>query len=809
VQFFKSFLPRFVIPRQGVTAAACPLDAAQGWNNGSPNFYLKICASLLRRGTPNQSRVSGDAKRFGTTASFVRFTLGTFSQILSSGPAPSESIGSLLVVDDEPFNLDMLSRRLIRTGFCVHVASSGREALRMASEFTYDLVLLDQMMPEMSGTEVLRALRSEAGTHALPVIMVTAVASSERISEALEDGANDYITKPVDFKVAVARIRSQLARRRNEAALRQSEERYALVAKASREGLWDWDLVTGHVYFSPRWREMLGLVDEVEHTANAWFCRIVVGDRQLVVSAINTYLEGTTEVLQCSYRMRHPDGSSRWMSCHAIATRDEQGAAIRLAGAQTDVTEEKTRDALTGLPNRLLLISQLERALEDARAAALTSGAMGQNYAVLFLDLNDFKGINDSLGHLAGDNLLISVAARLEDAGTRWTADERNARTPLIARMGGDEFAILLEGIADETTVREFAEDLQRRMSEPFDLAGLMVHCSFSIGASLANELQHTPEDNLREADIAMYTTKVENRGRIVFFDPMMRDVATQQYELENDIRSAVSRGELRMVYQPKVDLTTGLTYGVEGLVRWQHPTRGLLQPALFIPIAERTGAIVEMGAWILRQATCQVKEWQEEFMSGATLELSVNLSPREFKQKNLVNVVRRTLEEVGFPPSSLHFELTEGALFDDIAAARETLHALKQLGVGLDLDDFGTGYSSLKYLRELPFDSLKIDRYFIASLDPDQASSGELVRAIIGMADVLGLAVIAEGIETEAHTATLRVLGCRLGQGYFFAKPLDGCSMHDLLLRERGGEATSLPESVRAPLALPAWNAA
>jgi predicted signal transduction protein with EAL and GGDEF domain len=365
--------------------------------------------------------------------------------------------------------------------------------------------------------------------------------------------------------------------------------------------------------------------------------------------------------------------------------------------------------------------------------------------------------------------------------------------------MGGDEFAILLQGAATQDAVMAFAENVQRSMEEQFDLDGIPVYCTFSVGVSLATALHIFPQDILREADIAMYTTKVENRGKIALFDPRMRDVVEQQFELENDIRSAVDQNELQIVYQPKVHLATDLTYGLEALVRWNHPTRGLLQPAVFIPIAERTGSIIKISAWILREACKQVRAWNKEFPVGLPLQLSVNLSPREFKQKNLVQIVKSTLDETEFAPTLLHFELTEGALFDDISLARETLHALKNIGVGLDLDDFGTGYSSLKYLRELPFDSLKIDRYFIASLDPNQASSGELVRAIISMAEVLGLEVIAEGIETEAHRNTLKVLGCHFGQGYFFAAPLDRQAVHDLLTLQRGSDAQKLAKKVNA----------
>ena len=340
----------------------------------------------------------------------------------------------------------------------------------------------------------------------------------------------------------------------------------------------------------------------------------------------------------------------------------------------------------------------------------------------------------------------------------------------------------------------DFAKEVRDLMQEVFVLEGIPVHCAFSIGAAIANKDHLSPEDILREADIAMYTTKVESLGNIVLFNPRMRDVATQQFELENEIRSAAANGQLRLVYQPKVDLETGTTYGLEALVRWEHPTRGLLQPGMFIAIAERTGTIVDIGKWVLREAFTQVLRWHEEFPGEKPLSLSVNLSPLEFRRKDLVESIRMTLEETRFPPACLHFELTETAVFEDFTTARRTLDALKQLGVGLDLDDFGTGYSSLKYLRELPFDSLKIDRYFVSSLDPKQRSSSELVGAILSMADVLGLDVIAEGIETEAHRSTLSLLGCRFGQGYLFAKPLDP---------RASGPCSSQNRTLRRPLSL------
>jgi diguanylate cyclase (GGDEF)-like protein/PAS domain S-box-containing protein len=689
----------------------------------------------------------------------------------------------ILVVDDEELNLDMLSRRLRRNGFVVEVADGGRKAIQMIGQQPFDLILLDQMMPGMSGAEVLRELRATDSAKTLPIIMVTAVAESQKIAEAIGAGANDYITKPVDFPVALARIRSQLARKGAEQKLRTSEERYALAAQASRDALFDWDLVSGLVYYSPRWTEMIGLGEQdAAADADAWFSRILPGDLNAVQAAVQEIVLGNSRVLHCAYRMLHADGQVRWMACRAVATCDRDGRPSRLAGSQSDVTFEKTQDALTKLPNRLLLLARLELAFNTKSDAA--------QYAVLFLDLDGFKATNDTLGHLAGDALLRSIAERLrsvcEDA-----ADIFIPR-PLAARMGGDEFAILLERVEDRAAVEAFAARVQRMMKEPFSLEGHILHCAFSVGIAMARPAHGTPEDILRDADIAMYTSKRRGRGETSVFSLGLQEAAVQQLDLENDIRSALSRNELQLVYQPKVDMASGQIYGVEALLRWHHPTRGLISPSCFIPIAEETGAIVEIGRWTLREACRQARLWHGQYPAGPPLELSVNLSPREFRQQGFVESISAVLEETGFPASSLHLEITEGVLFEDMAGARAVLFALKRLGISLELDDFGSGYSSLRYLNELPFDVLKVDRYFIESLSRGQLGSAKLLQTILTMGRNLGLKVIAEGVETGLHSQKLQELGCRFGQGYFFSKPVAAEALQTLLASRAAGIALS-----------------
>jgi diguanylate cyclase (GGDEF)-like protein/PAS domain S-box-containing protein len=714
----------------------------------------------------------------------------------------TELVGSILLVDDEQLNRDMLSRRLLRCGFSVALAASGHEALAMAHAQPFDLVLLDQMMPEISGTEVLRILRKTFSAEALPIVMVTAVAESEKVAEAIENGANDYITKPIDFKIALARIKSQLARKHAEDALRQSEERYALAAKASRDGLWDWNLVTGEVYYSPRWKQMLSLEEEeVASNPQSWFSRILAPDREAILAAVKLHIGGHSDWLQCAYRMLDARGSVRWMSCRGIATRNEQGTPLRLAGSQSDMTEEKTQDPLTGLPNRLRLLGDLEcildRSSDPDRAIA--------SPAVICISLDGFKQINDSLGHVAGDLLLKGIAERLkriaaqQDGEQEQTQDQNNGTSRAVAaRMGGGEFAILIKGGATAQSVEALALLVQSSMKLPIDLSSHVVHCAFSIGTALASSLHSGPQDLLHDADVALSTAKRHGRGEIAAYATEMRDAAMQQLDLANDLRVAVERNELEVAYQPKVNLISGLTYGVEALVRWNHPTRGLLQPGSFISIAEETGAIVEIGSWIRRTSMAQVRAWHDLFSMQPPLELSVNLSPREFKQENLVEEIGRTLVTTKFPPSCLHLEITEDVLLEDMSAARFTLHALKKLGISLDIDDFGSGYSSLKYLQELPFDLLKVDRYFTQTLDPDKPSTGGLIQSIVSMARDLGLKVVAEGVETGAHSLKLQELGCSLGQGYYFSKPISPQAMQSFLEVER----PAMPSTYAVPAA-------
>ncbi|MGH7410478.1 MAG: putative bifunctional diguanylate cyclase/phosphodiesterase, partial [Candidatus Methylomirabilis sp.] len=410
----------------------------------------------------------------------------------------------------------------------------------------------------------------------------------------------------------------------------------------------------------------------------------------------------------------------------------------------------------TGLPNRPLFMNRLEQALARMHRRH-------KPLAVLFLDLDHLKVVNDSLGHRIGDQLLSSVGQRLQ-------ACLRPEDT--IARFGGDEFVILLEEITDLIDAIRVAERIAEQLPAPLTFEGYEVRTTASIGIVLSSPQYHRPDDLLRAADLAMYQAKSKGRARYEVFDPKMNERALERLELGIDLRRAIEHGEFRVYYQPVIALERGRISEVEALVRWEHPRRGLLSPAEFIPLAEETGLIVTIGQWVMEEACRQARVWQVRYPSDPPLVMSVNLSARQFQQPGLVEDVARALSEAGLHPASLKLEITESAVMEDEHSTIATMQKLKALGVKLAIDDFGVGYSSLSYLRQFPVDALKVDRVFIGRLGQDPVDMA-IVHAVIAVAKSLNLSVTAEGVETDRQLAHLRDLGCKGGQGYYFAKPL------------------------------------
>jgi diguanylate cyclase (GGDEF)-like protein len=596
-----------------------------------------------------------------------------------------EAAPRILIVDDIADNRAVLARRFVRRGFDVHEADGGAQALGMIDAQTFDLVLLDVMMPGIGGLDVLRTVRRTRSPLELPVIMVTAKVGAEDVVGALQLQANDYVTKPVNFDIALLRVNAQIDRKR-------AGERLRLANDALRRGN-----------------------DDLER-------RVEERTRSLVKM---------NETLRVEIEQRERSEShSRFLAFH---------------------------DALTGLPNR-------RQFRDDLVNAIATSGRDGlAPLAVLFVDLDGFKDVNDALGHSFGDLLLGEVATDFSDA---------LGPTDRIARLGGDEFAILRVASFDAADTLALAGKLveiacRRRSINQHD-----VTVGASVGVVFGSGPDDDPEALLKAADLAMYKAKFEGRGTFRVFDPAMDAQAQSRRMLETDLRNAQQLGQLEVFYQPQVSLVPHRLTGFEALLRWRHPDRGMVSPDEFIPLAEEIGLIVPIGNWVLREACREAAGWPGD------LSVAVNVSPLQFIRGDLVNAVVQALAHSGLPPQRLELEITESVLMSKTEDNVSVLGQLRELGCRIAMDDFGTGYSSLSYLRMFPFDKIKIDRSFISDMIRD-ANCGAIVKAILAMSKSFGIKTIAEGVETDEQLSYLAGEGCAEVQGYYFGKPMN---IHDAL---------------------------
>jgi diguanylate cyclase (GGDEF)-like protein/PAS domain S-box-containing protein len=551
---------------------------------------------------------------------------------------------------------------------------------------------------------------------------------------------------------------------------------YGLAKRGEDDGLWDWNLSTKRIHFSPRWISMLGCEQqEVGNAPEEWFRRIHPEDLKRVQSEIDAHLVGKTPAFESEHRLLHKEGTYRWMSCRGLVSRDEKGQPVHLAGFHSDITAEKVADALTGLPNRLLLLDRLARSIERAKR---------RNdflFAVLLVDVDRFGSLVERLGSRTGDELLIAAARRLETSLRSGDTVARLGRDHVVARLGGDEFTILLDGLNEIGEARSVADRLLAEISAPFEIGGREVFATASIGIALSVSGYLRPEDALRDADIALHRAKSLGKARCEVFDTAVLTSAQTRLQLEADLQEALARQEFKVVYQPIVSLSSNQIAGFEALVRWNHPVRGTISPQDFIPVAERTGLVVPLGRWVLQEACRQVKAWQTQPGTREGLWVSVNFSCLQFKQPALAKQVSEILRDAQIEPRSLMLELTESAVMENPEAVSSLLMQLRVLGVKIALDDFGTGYSSLSYLRQFPVDFLKIDHSFVRRMETSK-DLAEITRTIGSLAHQLGLRVIAEGIENEDQLTLIRSLNCEYGQGYLFSKPVDSGDAEALL---------------------------
>ena len=593
--------------------------------------------------------------------------------------------------------------------------------------------------------------------------------------------------------VQLHRIRRQLAER---------EQLFQLISENAADMIALVDCDGRRLYNSPAYQKVLGYSPE-ELKATSSIEQIHPDDRARVLKAAErASLSGRGERME--YRVRHKDGTWRTLESTASPIRNAKGQTEKLVIVNRDITERKRaeemlvhnafHDGLTNLPNRALFLDRLQHAL------TLSKKRSNYKFAVLLIDVDDFRIINDSLGHTAGDELLIQIGQRLKDSVrqvdtvSRPRASEvlgRPTNDDTLARLGGDEFTILLDDIRDPIEAVRVAERVQAELATPFVVNHQEIVISASIGIASSTSPHTQAEDLLRDADIAMYRAKRAGKARCEVSDTAMHANAVKRLRLETDLRKALDQGEFRVYYQPIVSLQTGKITGFEALTRWQRP-EGILPPIEFIAVAEEIGLIIPMNRQLLREACQHLRSWQSEFPSSPPLTMSVNITSREFAQPDLASEIRKSLEQTGVDPGCLQLEITETIAMGDAEKSGHVLAQLKATGIGLSIDDFGTGYSSLSRLRRIPVDTLKIDRAFISHMDSDPESR-EIVRIIIMLAHNLGLKVVAEGAETEEHINLLKQLNCEMAQGYFFSRPADDQAMAKLLVSNQGARAASV----------------
>lgn len=759
------------IPVIFVTALAEATDEARGLKLGVADYITKpINPELLHM-------------RVRTQLELQRYRRNPVLFDVSQGCDPDRP-PSLLVVDDVPQNIHELLEAL-KDDYRIQVARSGAKALELIEgENPPDLVLLDIVMPEMDGYEVCRRIKASPRGNRIPVIFVTVVDATEDKVRGFSIGAADYITKPFDVDEVRARVRTQLelSRLRNfledlvaqrTALLEQSEEKYRILADYSPN--WEYWVAPdcSYLYVSPACRDVSGYVPADFFVDAGLMEKIIHPDDLAGWKAHRSAAAAGTAPGPHLFRISARDGSERWIEHVCKPVFDAAGQPIGLRGSLRDITDRQRaeqkldffahRDPLTGLPNRALFAQLLAQAVLNAERSRT-------QFALLFLDLDNFKAINESLGHTLGDRLLVEVSKRLQGL----LPDNSE-----IARIGGDEFYIIVDHAAGLSGIDLVAQRMIDALGEPFPIDDNMIYIGASIGIALYPNDGRDAANLQSSADAALHQAKAQGRGILRFFSPEMTRRSRARLALEADLRRALDQQELRLHYQPQIDLNSGKIVGVEALVRWQHPERGLIPPDDFIPLAEESGLVVMLGDWVLHAACQQIRSWTDAGI--APRQTAVNVSAVQLNRGHLLNSVRDALQASGVAPEQLELEITESFVLADRDQSFKTLSELKALGVRLSIDDFGTGYSSLAYLQQLKVHKLKIDLSFVRDVTTNSGNAS-IVKAVIALGHSLGLEVIAEGVEEDVQARYLHSLQCDVIQGYLISRPLPAEDMTHFL---------------------------
>lgn len=702
----------------------------------------------------------------------------------------------ILIVDDVPTNITVLTEILMST-YKMICATNGRDAVRVASSSKPDLILLDIMMPDMDGYEVCRILKKNAITENIPIIFLTAKTEEEDETKGLEIGAVDYIAKPFSPVILKHKVRIHLELKQHRDHLEELVKERTLEIIKSNEQL------------HQEIQEKL-VAQEALSEQRAYFAQLFENS-PLAILLINTdgQIVDVNKGFENLFKIRVEDVKGQYnkhitvpedliaeheilhkniltgKTIHKETYRQDKsetlipvsilGYPVRIEGKivglfiiYTDISERKEfeaqlkhqafHDSLTGIPNRVLLLERLERALERSRRRD------DYMFAVLLVDLDRFKSVNDSLGHLAGDTLLRKIAAQIKEC---------IRTTDTVARLGGDEFAVLVEEYKDDDEVYAIARRIHSIAESHYIIEKNEVRSSASIGIVLDTSKYQKADDILRDADIAMYHAKESGKARYETFNKTMHKAALERLRMENELRKAIHNDNLVLYYQPILSIETHELIGFEALVRWVHPVRGIINPDKFIPIAEETGLIIPLGHIVIKEACRQLSEWQQKYPKVENLTMSVNISVKQFLQADLIDFIIETIHENNLNPNSLKVEITESLLMKKAKSMIDKLTMLKDLGIKVVLDDFGTGYSSLSYIQQFPIDNIKIDRSFIKRLDSEDESA-EIVKTIISLSKNLGIDVVAEGVERVGQLDRLKLLKCDSVQGYYFSRPVD-----------------------------------
>ncbi|NKI93068.1 EAL domain-containing protein [Rhizobacter sp. SG703] len=687
----------------------------------------------------------------------------------------------VLLVDDDEVNLLLTAIALRERGFAITEATSGERAIQILADWSPDVVVLDALMPGLDGFETCRELRALPGFESMPVLMLTGLDDDASITRAYEVGATDFFVKSTHWSLLAGRLRYLLRSSRTRQELERSKSKLARAQDLARMGSFDWHRGHGNPLFSVEGLRVFGLGPGDTPSMRALLRMVPNEDRNGFVTILNEVIRHSS-VLATDIPVTLPDARQRIIHVEAEPEFNEHGNLSGYTGIVQDVTdrrmaEDKIRhlanfDALTGLPNRRQLIWRTERALEHARR-------LNHPVGLLLIDLDRFKVINDTLGHGAGDELLMEVSRRLRSCvrhsdqvmeSAVESMGSRSHRTlEAVGRLGGDEFVALLPEVSDESDAERVAARVLDVMREPIFVGGQECFVTASVGIAMFPRDGQSVADLMRNSDVAMYSVKAQGRNAALLYRPALAGKGREKLELESALHKAIERNELVLHYQPKVDVRGARMVGAEALMRWQRGGT-LVPPGDFIPLAEETGLIIPLSEWAIREAARQARIWQDSF--GFADSIAVNLPNRLFERTDLVEHIHQAVTAYGVPHHAIELEITETGLMKDLQNVIPTLHRLNEIGVEISIDDFGTGYSSLAYLTTLPISELKIDRSFVRDLGMTPQSSA-VVTAIIALARSLGLRVVAEGVENMRQMEVLHRLGCGMMQGFLFSKAL------------------------------------